>query len=141
MEKENDSQQAIKYQHHCLITLSFPNQTLHPFFCVRTVTTYNTPNHIVPSIKHTPDHTCTPMKSVRPSFFFSRAPAIGAPMSDAMLDTLHDIPSRVPSRDRSGVMLANAADGTVTSAAEKKPAKSSKYVCVMCMNEKTRPTP
>lgn len=38
-----------------------------------------------------------------------------------MLDTLHDIPRRVPSRERSGVMFANAADGNVTSAAEKKP--------------------
>lgn len=46
-------------------------------------------------------------------------------MSDAMLETLHDIPKRVPSRDRSGVMFANAADGTVTRAAEKKPTELS----------------
>lgn len=39
-----------------------------------------------------------------------------------MLDTLQDIPKRVPSRERSGVIFANAAEGTVTSAAEKKPA-------------------
>jgi hypothetical protein len=42
-------------------------------------------------------------------------------MSDAMLDTLHDIPSRVPKRERSGVIFANAAEGTVTKAAEKNP--------------------
>jgi hypothetical protein len=82
---------------------------------------YKTTNQVVPTIRHTPDHTCTPIKSVCPSFFLSSAPAIGAPMSDAMLDTLHDIPSRVPNRERSGVMFANAADGTVTNAAEKKP--------------------
>lgn len=76
---------------------------------------------MVPAIKHTPLHTCTPRKSVSPSFFLSNAPAIGAPISVAMLDTLHDMPSLVPKRDRSGVMFANAADGTVTSAAEKKP--------------------
>lgn len=46
---------------------------------------------------------------------------MGAPMREAILDTLHDMPRRVPSRERSGVMLANAADGTVTRAAEKKP--------------------
>jgi hypothetical protein len=46
---------------------------------------------------------------------------MGAPMSDAILETLHDMPRRVPKRERSGVMFANAADGTVTRAAEKKP--------------------
>jgi hypothetical protein len=61
------------------------------------------------------------MKFVRPSVFFNRAPAIGAPMSDAILDTLQLIPRRVPSRERSGVMFAKAAEGTVTRAAEKKP--------------------
>ena len=44
-------------------------------------------------------------------------------MSVAILDTLHDMPRRVPNRDRSGVMLANAAEGSVTRAAEKKPVK------------------
>jgi hypothetical protein len=42
-------------------------------------------------------------------------------MSDAILDTLHDIPSRVPRRERSGVIFAKAADGSVTKAAEKNP--------------------
>ena len=46
---------------------------------------------------------------------------MGAPTSEATLDILHDIPKRVPSRERSGVMFANAAEGTVTRAAEKKP--------------------
>lgn len=78
-------------------------------------------SHIVPIIKHTPLHTCTPMKSVRPSFLLNKAPAMGAPMSDAILETLQDIPSRVPSLERSGVMFAKAADGTVTRAAERKP--------------------
>jgi hypothetical protein len=100
--------------------------TLHPFFCVRTVTIYSTSNHDVPIIRHTPLHTCTPMKFVFPSLsFLSNAPAIGAPISDAILDTLHDMPSRVPNRERSGVMLANAADGTVTRAAEKNPTEQS----------------
>jgi hypothetical protein len=88
---------------------------------LRIVAMYSTTNHNVPINKQTPDHTCTPMKSVLPSFFFSNAPAIGAPISEAILETLHDIPRRVPKRDRSGVMFANAADGTVTRAAEKKP--------------------
>jgi hypothetical protein len=48
---------------------------------------------------------------------------MGAPMSDAILETLQDIPSRVPSLERSGVMFAKAADGTVTRAAEKKPGR------------------
>lgn len=96
-------------------------QTFHPFFCVRTVTVHSTINHVVPIIKHVPLQTCTPMKSVRPSFFFNKEPAMGAPISDAMLETLQDIPKRVPRRERSGVMFANAAEGTVTSAAEKKP--------------------
>jgi hypothetical protein len=61
------------------------------------------------------------MKLVRPFVFLSKAPAIGAPMSEAILDTLQLIPSLVPNRERSGVMLAKAADGTVTRAAEKKP--------------------
>lgn len=46
---------------------------------------------------------------------------MGAPIKVAILDTLHDMPRRVPKRDRSGVMFAKAAEGTVTSAAEKKP--------------------
>jgi hypothetical protein len=62
------------------------------------------------------------MKFVCPfSPLLSSAPAIGAPISDAILDTLHDIPSRVPKRDKSGVIFAKAAEGTVTRAAEKKP--------------------
>lgn len=63
------------------------------------------------------------MKSKCPSdFVFSSAPAIGAPIRVAIDDTLHDIPSRVPSRERSGVIFANAAEGKVTRAAEKNPA-------------------
>jgi hypothetical protein len=96
---------------------------LHPFFRVRTATTYNTINQQVPINRHTPLHTCTPMKFVRPFFFLSSAPAMGAPMSVAILDTLQDMPKRVPNRERSGVMFANAADGTVTRAAEKKPSR------------------
>lgn len=61
------------------------------------------------------------MKFVRPSVFFNKAPAIGAPIKEAMLDTLHDMPNRVPKRERSGMIFANAAEGTVTRAAEKKP--------------------
>lgn len=80
------------------------------------------------------------MKLIRPSaFVLSNAPAIGAPISEAglqlvyhtkidvpnvpMLDTLHDIPRRVPSLERSGVMFAKAAEGSVTSAAEKNPVR------------------
>lgn len=42
-------------------------------------------------------------------------------MSEAMLDTLQDMPKRVPRRDKSGLMFAKAAEGRVTSAADKKP--------------------
>lgn len=42
-------------------------------------------------------------------------------MSVAMEDTLQDMPRRVPRRERSGVMFAKAAEGSVTRAAEKKP--------------------
>lgn len=51
----------------------------------------------------------------------SRAPAIGAPISEAMLLPPHDMPMRVPRREWSGVMFAKAAVGTVTRPAEKKP--------------------
>jgi hypothetical protein len=61
------------------------------------------------------------MKLVLPSVFLSKAPAIGAPISEAILDTLQLMPSLVPNRERSGVILAKAADGTVTRGAEKKP--------------------
>jgi hypothetical protein len=54
-------------------------------------------------------------------FVFSKAPAIGAPIRVAMDETDQDIPRRVPSRDRSGVIFAKAAEGSVTKAAEKKP--------------------
>lgn len=58
---------------------------------------------------------------------------MGAPISEATLDTLHDMPKRVPRRERSGVMFAKAAEGTVTRAAEKKPRREnrvSSYVYV-----------
>jgi hypothetical protein len=45
-------------------------------------------------------------------------------MSEAILETLQLIPSLVPNRERSGVMFAKAAEGTVTKAAEKKPTRS-----------------
>jgi len=102
--------------------------TLHPFFCVLTVTIHSTVNQHVLIIKHTPLQTWTPRKSVRPFFVLSRAPAMGAPTSEATLDILHDMPKRVPSRERSGVIFANAAEGTVTRAAEKKPRTERKRV-------------
>jgi len=104
-----------------LIDLKIFDQTLQPFFCVFTVVMYKTSNHMVPAMRHTPLQTCTPMKSVRPSFFLSKAPAMGAPMRVAILETDHDMPNLVPRRDKSGVIFAKAAEGTVTSAAEKKP--------------------
>lgn len=76
---------------------------------------------MAPNTKNTPLHNCTPMKSIRPFLVLRRAPAIGAPMSEAMLDTLQDMPKRVPRRDKSGLMFAKAAEGRVTSAADKKP--------------------
>jgi hypothetical protein len=69
-----------------------------------------------------PDQICTPRKSVLPSpFFLNSNPAIGDPISEALDHTLQDIPSRVPNRERSGVMSAKVAGGTVTSAALKNP--------------------
>lgn len=44
-------------------------------------------------------------------------------MRVAIDETDQDMPKRVPSRDRSGVMFAKAAEGSVTKAAEKKPVK------------------
>lgn len=61
------------------------------------------------------------MKSVRPFSFLSSILAIGGPINVAMLLALHDIPRRVPKRDISVVILANAAAGKVTRPAEKKP--------------------
>ena len=48
---------------------------------------------------------------------------MGAPISDATLDALQDIPSRVPKRERSGLMLEKVAAGRVTRPAERKPRK------------------
>lgn len=42
-------------------------------------------------------------------------------MRVATLDTLIDMPRRVPRRDRSGHMLAKAAEGSVTRPAEQNP--------------------
>jgi hypothetical protein len=97
-------------------------QTLHPFPIFLTVYSHSTPKHTAPTIKQTPLQTCTPTKSVFPSFFFSSAPAIGAPISVATLDTLQLIPSLVPNLDRSGEIDAKAAEGSVTRPAERKPA-------------------
>lgn len=47
---------------------------------------------------------------------------MGDPISVAMLETLQDIPRRVPRRDISGQMFAKAAEGSVTRAADKNPA-------------------
>ena len=57
------------------------------------------------------------------AFVSSNAPAMGAPIKLAIELTDHDIPNRVPNLERSGVMFAKAAEGSVTRAAEKKPAK------------------
>ena len=101
---------------------------LHPLSCVFIVTNHSTHKKPVPTIRQAPLHTCTPTKSRCPSeFVFRSAPAIGAPMRVAMDETLHDMPSRVPSRERSGVMFANAAEGRVTRAAEKKPTTISNH--------------
>lgn len=92
-------------------------------FIVFFVTAHNTNNHTDPIRRHIPDQSCGPRKSVSPfAFVFSSAPAIGDPINVAMLDTLQDIPRRVPRRDMSGHMFAKAADGRVTRAADKKPA-------------------
>lgn len=56
-----------------------------------------------------------------PFLLLSRAPAIGLPIKVAMLEMLHDIPRRVPRRERSGQILAKAAEGRVTRPAERNP--------------------
>src|SRR5690242_1362982 len=58
----------------------------HPLCCVFIVTNQSTHRNPVPTIKHTPLHTWTPIKSKCPSaFVFSSAPAMGAPMRVAKL--------------------------------------------------------
>jgi len=118
---------CIKYQTTIFDNpLSFllpTRQTLHPCPLCLTVCIQSKTNDAVPSIKQAPLQTCTPIKSIFPSLVFKRAPAMGAPISDATLDALHDIPSRVPKRERSGLMLEKAAAGRVTRPAERKPRK------------------
>jgi len=98
---------------------------LHPFFNVLLVYIHNTINQHVANIKQIPDQSCTPRKFVRPFFFFSNAPAIGDPIKDAMLETPQDMPTRVPRLRRSGQILAKAAEGSVTRAADRKPGEES----------------
>ena len=94
----------------------------HPVFSFFLVTAHNTARHAEPINKHTPDQSCGPKKLVVPSgSVLSKAPAIGEPINVAILETLHDMPRRVPRRDMSGQIFAKAAEGSVTSAADKKP--------------------
>lgn len=54
---------------------------LQPLFCVFIVTNQSTNKNPVPTIRHTPLQTCTPIKFKWPSaFVFSKEPAIGAPI-------------------------------------------------------------
>lgn len=82
---------------------------------------HSTNSQHVANNKKIPLQSCTPKKFVCPLFFLSNAPAIGDPIKLAMLETLHDMPRRVPRFDKSGQMLAKAADGSVTNGAERKP--------------------
>lgn len=102
-------------------TISNP-YTFHPLFFLLTTIAHKTARVPVASKRKIPLHNCTPIKFVRPFSLVSSAPAIGAPISVATLLALHDMPSRVPNRDISVVILANAAAGKVTRPAEKKPA-------------------
>ena len=111
---------------HAYIRKTHPIQshvdyTLHPLFNVLVVVNHSTPNQTAPANKQTPLQIWTPRKSISPFLVRRRAPAIGLPISVAMLETLQDIPSRVPSRDRSGQIAANAAEGSVTRPAERNP--------------------
>ena len=103
--------------------LGLMNYIRQPLFIVFFVTAHNTNRQPEPTSRQIPDHSWGPRKSVSPfAFFFSNAPAMGDPIRVAILETLHDIPRRVPRRDISGQMFAKAADGSVTSAADKNPA-------------------
>ena len=97
-----------------------------PLFCFRTVIIQSRARTADPSKRHAPLQICTPRRLID-SFplwdtdFVSRAPAIGAPINDAMEENPQDMPSRVPRSERSGHILGKAEPGSVTSPAEKKP--------------------
>jgi hypothetical protein len=97
-----------------------------PLFCFRTVIIQSRARTADPSKRHAPLQICTPRKLID-SFplldtdFVSKAPAIGAPINDAMEENPQDMPSRVPRSERSGHILGKAEPGSVTSPAEKKP--------------------
>lgn len=100
-----------------------------PLFCFCTVKIHNRTRIAEQSKSHAPLQICTPRKLIDsfPSLateFVSRAPAIGAPVKVAMEETPQDIPIRVPKSDRSGHILGKQDPGSVTSPAEKKPAKN-----------------
>jgi hypothetical protein len=99
-----------------------------PFFCFLTVAVHNSTRTDEPSKRHTPAQTWTPRKLIDPLPSFaldvlSRAPAIGAPINDAMEEMPQDMPSRVPRSDKSGQMFAKQDPGSVTRPAEKKPTR------------------
>ena len=93
----------------------------------RTVAIHSTTSPAEPSRRNTPLQTCTLRKLITgvPLLeidVLSRAPAMGAPINDAKEQMPHDIPSRVPRRDRSGQISGKQEPGKVTRPAEKKPA-------------------
>lgn len=79
-----------------------------------------------PVIKQIPLHSCTPRKLVDcfPLLLvdvLNKAPAMGAPIREAMEEIPHDMPSRVPNCERSGQILGKHDPGNVTKPAERKP--------------------
>ena len=92
-----------------------------PFFCVLTVVTQRQINQHVPISKKIPLQSWTPRKSALPFLSFRSAPAIGDPIKEATDERPHDMPRRVPRRERSGHMAAKEAEGRVTRPAERKP--------------------
>lgn len=97
-----------------------------PLFCFRIVIIQSRARTADPSKRHAPLQICTPRKlmdsfPLRETDFVSKAPAIGAPISDAMEENPQDMPSRVPRSERSGHILGKAEPGSVTRPAEKKP--------------------
>jgi hypothetical protein len=97
-----------------------------PLFCFRIVIIQSRARAADPSKRHAPLQICTPRK-LMDSFplwetdFVSKAPAIGAPINDAIEENPQDMPSRVPRSERSGHILGKAEPGSVTRPAEKKP--------------------
>ena len=105
-----------------------------PFFCWRAVAINSATSHADPSKRNTPLQSCTLRKLITgvPLLeidVLSRAPAMGAPINDAMEQMPHDMPIRVPRRDRSGQMFGKQEPGRVTRPAEKKPAIVSQLLC------------